>query len=215
LSIEKKIRPAPGNENSSHEAYSEVSQTHKVFCWRSRCKPPSSKQDEWGCHRPTYARVWMDHSLAFPKDSSNCLTRKEFPTKSKMPIAPELVSPGDLECFPQAHLPRKVAPLGEWRSSYSCLRWTAEPLSPAWPRPSRLLSGDCTAKRIHAVQIDVQAGFHITMIRCHSVFSLRCSSFPVHQVLVASERIASVRPVFFVDLLSGLAVEGEVRGLSV
>src|SRR5260370_21994077 len=42
------------------------------------------------------------------------------------------------------------------------------------------------------------------MMRCHSVFSLRSSSLPVHQVLVASERIASVRPVFFVDLLSGL-----------
>src|SRR6266849_4246924 len=42
-----------------------------------------------------------------------------------------------------------------------------------------------------------------TMMRCHSVFSWRCSSVPVHQVLVASERMASVRPVFFVDLLSG------------
>src|SRR5580700_9191081 len=41
------------------------------------------------------------------------------------------------------------------------------------------------------------------MMRCHSVFSWRCSPVPVHQVLVASERIASVRPVFFVDLLSG------------
>src|SRR5580700_6453623 len=41
------------------------------------------------------------------------------------------------------------------------------------------------------------------MMRCHSVFSWRCSSVPVHQVLVASERMASVRPVFFVDLLSG------------
>src|SRR6266849_168816 len=44
--------------------------------------------------------------------------------------------------------------------------------------------------------------FHTTM-RCHSVFSWRCSSVPVHQVFVASERIASVRPAFFVDLLSG------------
>src|SRR3984957_18761228 len=41
------------------------------------------------------------------------------------------------------------------------------------------------------------------MMRCHSVFSWRCPSVPVHQVLVASERTASVRPVFFVDLLSG------------
>jgi hypothetical protein len=40
-------------------------------------------------------------------------------------------------------------------------------------------------------------------MRCHSVFYLRCSSLLVHQVFVASERIASVRPVFFVDLLSG------------
>src|SRR5271156_1864054 len=40
-------------------------------------------------------------------------------------------------------------------------------------------------------------------MRCHSVFSWRCSSVPVHQVLVASERMASVRPVCFVDLLSG------------
>src|SRR3984885_11460641 len=41
-------------------------------------------------------------------------------------------------------------------------------------------------------------------MRCHSVFSWRCSSVPVHQVLVASERMASVRPFFVVDLLSGL-----------
>src|SRR5580700_3346388 len=41
------------------------------------------------------------------------------------------------------------------------------------------------------------------MMRCHSVFSWRCSFVPVHQVLVATERMARVRPVFFVDLLSG------------
>src|SRR5271168_1936147 len=41
------------------------------------------------------------------------------------------------------------------------------------------------------------------MMRCHSVFSCGCSSLSFHQVLVARERMASVRPVFFVDLRSG------------
>src|SRR5580692_2025881 len=41
------------------------------------------------------------------------------------------------------------------------------------------------------------------MMRCHSVFSCGCSSLSFHQVLVARERMANVRPVFFVDLLSG------------
>src|SRR5208283_5171444 len=40
-------------------------------------------------------------------------------------------------------------------------------------------------------------------MRCHSVFSWGCSSLSFHQVLVARERMASVRPVFFVNLFSG------------
>src|SRR5579862_4550914 len=40
-------------------------------------------------------------------------------------------------------------------------------------------------------------------MRCHSVFSWRCSSASVHHVFVASERMASLRPDFFVILLSG------------
>src|ERR1700719_1347800 len=42
------------------------------------------------------------------------------------------------------------------------------------------------------------------MKRCHSVFSWGCSSLFFHQVLVARERMASVRPVFFLDFRSGL-----------
>ncbi len=57
---------------------------------------------------------WVEYSLALlfpratqaPKDLSYWLTEKEFPPKSKMSIAPELVSQSDSECFPQVLLVR-------------------------------------------------------------------------------------------------------------
>ena len=57
---------------------------------------------------------WMDYSLALlfprttqaPEDLPYWLTENEFPPKSKMSIAPELVSPADSECFPQVLLVR-------------------------------------------------------------------------------------------------------------
>src|SRR5882724_6550574 len=42
-----------------------------------------------------------------------------------------------------------------------------------------------------------------TMMRCHSVFSWRCSFASVHHDFVARERMASLRPDFLVVLLSG------------
>jgi len=46
---------SPSNENQSHEAYSEVSQTWTVFCRMPHGKLPSSKQDEWSAIVPIFS----------------------------------------------------------------------------------------------------------------------------------------------------------------
>lgn len=56
------------------------------------------------------ARILHGHSLAFPKDLSYWLTEKEFPPKSKTPIAQEVVFLEDSQYSPQVLLIRAEEP---------------------------------------------------------------------------------------------------------
>jgi hypothetical protein len=96
--IERRLS-GPGNEQLSHEAYSEVSQICRCFLYCSNDLRLSSKYGEWSildglfsCSPASTTRGLKAHRTGSQS--------KEFPPKSKMSIAPELVSPADFGMLP-------------------------------------------------------------------------------------------------------------------
>jgi hypothetical protein len=126
---------------------------------------------------------WMGQSLAFPKDLSNWLTGEEFSTKSKMPIAPELISPEDSEYF------RKILLIYPAKQSHFLPPMSGQ-------GPVDCFSGIGPLCGFTPVQIDVQAGFHIMQKRCHSVLKAHSSSAVFQERCVATERTVNFEPLF-------------------